>query len=120
MVVRDDENSPWKKHEACPSDKSPVQDDNTGSLSRSVPCDPCPASEERAAKRRKVSDTTSTCLAPPISLIAKAIFECDSTTIGSTLGAGDIFLTDGWRQRWCRCDKVSRLDLRCGTWIEGL
>jgi len=124
MVIRDDENSPWKKYEgdcpdgpsdSCNTDDSPIQIGRTESSPES-------ASEERAAKRRKLSDTlSSTCLAPPINLIAKAIFECespDSNMVGTTLGAGDIFLTDGWRRRWCRCDQVSLLDLGRGTWIE--
>lgn len=118
MVIRDDENSPWKKYEgdcpdgpsgSCNTDDSLIQIGHTESPPESACRDPCSASEERAAKRRKISDTlSSTCLAPPINLIAKAIFECespDSNMVGSTLGAGDIFLTDGWRRRWCRCDQ---------------
>jgi E3 ubiquitin-protein ligase UBR7 len=38
------------------------------------------------------------CLAPPANPVAEKIFQ------DASLGAGDVFLTEGWRERWCRCD----------------
>ena len=57
------------------------------------------------------------CLAPPpISLsqrVLKRLYartsKPDTETKMDELGEGDIFLTEGWRERWCRCPKVYSL-----------
>lgn len=120
MVVRDDESSPWKTvgGDVLPAaalnhtnSDSPLEVD--GSESPSIlerhSSSPHAQGEERETKRRKISNPSlSRCLAPPASSIAKAIYECKpqgSRVWGSHLGTGDVFLTEGWRQRWCRCDQ---------------
>ncbi|KAI5981543.1 hypothetical protein EDD15DRAFT_2183017 [Pisolithus albus] len=120
MVVRDDENSPWKTvggdalPNAVPNHTNSdlpleVGDSESPSILRRHSSSPPAQGEERETKRRKICNPSpSRCLAPPVSSIAKAIYECKpqgSRVSGSHLGTGDVFLTEGWRQRWCRCDK---------------
>lgn len=53
---------------------------------------------------------TSNCLAPPLNPLAQKIFSgrrSPSADPAGSLGKGDIFLTEGFRTRWCRCDSVS-------------
>ncbi|TDL20271.1 hypothetical protein BD410DRAFT_791045 [Rickenella mellea] len=46
----------------------------------------------------------SVCLAPPIQPQAQEILSLvQSSPPNYTLGAGDVFFTEGWRERWCRC-----------------
>jgi E3 ubiquitin-protein ligase UBR7 len=72
---------------------------------------------EARAKRQRVdidSDTrastsSSVCLAPPVQAKAQDIMDQTSKEeLDYSLGAGDIFLTDGWRKRWCGCEEVSQ------------
>lgn len=55
----------------------------------------------------------ASCLAPPINAKAQRILNRIASTVDHAndqiYGQGDIFLTDGWRQRWCRCPQVYRL-----------
>lgn len=73
---------------------------------------------ESRAKRQRVdvdseakpsaSEPCSSCLAPPIQPKAQHVLELISSEPPNyDLGAGDLFLTDSWRSRWCRCDTVS-------------
>jgi len=82
--------------------------------------------EDNAAKRLKtdtgyvvVSTNGETpqapCLAPPISHSAQRILnqlaaqskeEHGATPEMDIISDGDIFLTEGWRERWCKCSKV--------------
>ncbi|KAI6026601.1 hypothetical protein BKA83DRAFT_4245427 [Pisolithus microcarpus] len=120
MVVRDDESSPWKTvdGDVLPAaalnhtnSDSPLEVDGSESpfILERHSSSPHARGEERETKRRKISNPSlSRCLAPPASSIAKAIYECKpqgSRVWGSHLGTGDVFLTEGWRQRWCRCDQ---------------
>ncbi|KAI6004376.1 hypothetical protein F5J12DRAFT_722238 [Pisolithus orientalis] len=120
MVVRDDESGPWKAVDGdillaasrnhTNNDLPPEVDDSESPTTfRQRFSSPPTQGEERAAKRRKISNASaSCCLAPSASSIAKAIFERKpqgSRVSESPIGTGDIFLTEGWRQRWCRCDQ---------------
>ncbi|KAG6334756.1 hypothetical protein ID866_4333 [Astraeus odoratus] len=119
MVVRDDDNSPWKKFEEHSSNEpsgehnyGDVHSDTDGSQSPSASKHRTSRSrsrgEEPKAKRRKLSDHLSPCLAPPVSSVANQIFERrmrGSDIPTSPLSTGDVFLTEGWRRRWCRCDQ---------------
>lgn len=120
MVVRNDASGSWRTvdDDVLPaaswnhtSDDLPLEVDGSGSTFRRHSSSAQTQGEEREAKRRKICDPSSSCcLAPPASSIAKAIFECnsqDSRMSSSPLGAGDVFLTEGWRERWCRCDQCS-------------
>ena len=113
MVVRDGERGSWRRLEGEPSEKyqesfddppldvadpQPVTTKRPRSRSSSQ-------DDERDAKRARVS-ASSPCLAPVVNHIAQAILTSGSEN--STLdGTGDIFLTEGFRQRWCRCECVS-------------
>lgn len=56
------------------------------------------------------------CFAPPINATAQHVLnrlldpasQNSATGVGLT-GEGDIFLTEGWREKWCRCPKVGFL-----------
>ncbi|CCM01773.1 uncharacterized protein FIBRA_03840 [Fibroporia radiculosa] len=72
-----------------------------------------PADEAFAPKRARVSSELSTplpCLAPPLNSLARHILGSSYTEPTSStsmftanMGEGDIFLTEGWRKRWCKC-----------------
>ncbi|KIJ42428.1 hypothetical protein M422DRAFT_48265 [Sphaerobolus stellatus SS14] len=75
--------------------------------------------EDRDSKRLKTDDgtavaTSKTCLAPPLNLKVQKIFDTlaskdtDSEKQPEIIGEGEIFLTDGWHERWCRCDKEEK------------
>lgn len=61
------------------------------------------------------------CFAPPINATAQHVLNrlLDPASQGSAtgetafglVGEGDIFLTEGWREKWCRCPKVGFLTL---------
>ncbi|KAH9950773.1 hypothetical protein B0H21DRAFT_721604 [Amylocystis lapponica] len=68
------------------------------------------------AKRARVSlepPVFAPCLAPTPNAIAQKIYARSELSISDpnagacepvSLGKGDVFLTEGWRERWCRCD----------------
>ncbi|KAI0315997.1 hypothetical protein OF83DRAFT_1061113 [Amylostereum chailletii] len=60
--------------------------------------------ETSEAKRARTSPAPA-CLAPPENPVAQRVYAALSTSPdeATTLGAGDVFLTEGWRGRWCRC-----------------
>lgn len=70
------------------------------------------------AKRARVSPEASSsppCLAPPVNSLAQQIFDKSlskmdgaATSSGEedVCGEGDIFLTEGFRDRWCQCSSV--------------
>ncbi|EIN04624.1 hypothetical protein PUNSTDRAFT_128198 [Punctularia strigosozonata HHB-11173 SS5] len=84
------------------------EDEDTAAFSTQSADEACPT-----------RNASSTCLAPPPNPAAQRIFErlrpgatghTDSSTTAAqepepdaSLGTGDVFLTEGWRERWCRC-----------------
>lgn len=51
--------------------------------------------------------STRPCVAPPRNPIASQVLHAHSfSEHGNALGTGDLFLTDGFRERWCHCDSV--------------
>lgn len=86
------------------------EDDQTTSTSEKRPrlLSPSPTSKPLAG-----SDYASQCLAPSQDPVAtRVVSAISSTPPDHSLGAGDIFLTEGWRDRWCRCSQVSVLFLQ--------
>jgi len=98
---------------------------------------PSPSSTEPAAKKLRMEDSSSSavtaCKIPEENLIARKALEAldrenrfeanDNTLIveGEEAGqlyetAGDLFLSDGWRERWCRCDNCL-LQLQKYPWL---
>ncbi|KAI0360670.1 hypothetical protein OH77DRAFT_1556884 [Trametes cingulata] len=132
MVVRSSSNEPWRiigmdgEREATQVDiesKAPNGTENVtqtavngGKRERSPT-----KGEEPVAKRARVSpeaESSSPCLAPPqdprvvglLSTLDKtSTADSEPPREGKTsdryLGSGDVFLTEGWRERWCRCKK---------------
>ncbi|KAG2004682.1 hypothetical protein CC2G_003213 [Coprinopsis cinerea AmutBmut pab1-1] len=117
MVVRDTTDSPWVRigdHVQGGREEAVVVDDvgpsNAGHKRRLSPSDATAGTRE--PKRTKVPSTpdsteSNPCIAPQPNPLASTIYEQDLTSSdGGKLGTGDIFLTDGFRERWCRCDNV--------------
>lgn len=112
MVVRDDLAHPWRRlgdetHE--PSEPDVQNDVEVLSVG-----DKRPRSTSRAgspeAKRVRGSgsspqSSSTPCLAPRANPIAQRIF-ANSAGPKPSLGTGDVFLTDNFRDRWCRCASV--------------
>lgn len=126
MVVRDTPQDTWKiigkledqdDRVDIGADSKSVGDGTTGDkrpLSPSADADrqvKRPRNVSPAAGNRSpIQNTTSTqpCLAPPANAQAQSIISSVKNGAGrdsvKSLGAGDIFLTHGWRDRWCRCN----------------
>ncbi|EJD07863.1 uncharacterized protein FOMMEDRAFT_130921 [Fomitiporia mediterranea MF3/22] len=85
---------------------------------RTLEAAPSEASEETRAKRPRTSSggdaggsgvahsiAKSVCIAPQQPRKALEVLDAVSSSRPNfDFGAGDVFLTDGWRTRWCRCD----------------
>jgi hypothetical protein len=89
------------------STSSLVEDVNNGNISESVhgeskrsrsPDEAVKEEEGPPSKRLKPSDAdVDTCTAPPLE---------NSTLSSSSLVKKNVYLAEGWRERWCRCPKV--------------
>ncbi|KAI0646315.1 hypothetical protein C8Q79DRAFT_1000677 [Trametes meyenii] len=130
MVVRSSEDEPWRvigQDEVDPTVKADVEGGGEQAV-MDVP-DPSAAGDKRdrpptegqepQAKRARVSpeaEPSSPCLAPPQDPRAAGLLSrldkvssasnksvSEVNTSSGYLGAGDVFLTEGWRERWCRC-----------------
>ncbi|EPQ51221.1 hypothetical protein GLOTRDRAFT_81366 [Gloeophyllum trabeum ATCC 11539] len=104
MVVRDADAQPWKaigreddadgREGKVEVQESEERETQTGEKRpREGDCD-----EGGSSKRLRASPSHA-CLAPPAHPTAQALFD----SLDANLGAGDVFLTEGWRGRWCRC-----------------
>jgi E3 ubiquitin-protein ligase UBR7 len=98
MVIRNSVNDPWEIHGLIDNEEavdiSAIEEQVTIETGRKRARSP-PLQTEPAAKRPRA------CLAPSPNPAAQSLYSTDSE-----LGAGDIFLTDGWRDRWCKCSDV--------------
>lgn len=141
MVVRSSETEPWQvvgqedTKEAASVDIESKDEKPTEDVSN-VPAagekrERSPTKEgEPQAKRARVSaeaETPPPCLAPPQDpRISRLLSDSQPNTSnddapaslpGSAeeyMGCGDVFLTEGWRDRWCHCKSVSVLGFRLG------
>ncbi|KAF8554501.1 hypothetical protein OG21DRAFT_1597299 [Imleria badia] len=114
MVVRDGEQGSWQRLDG----NSPEKAQGTSNEPSLDVTDPQPVTIKRPrsrsssqdnepeAKRTRVS-MSPPCLAPVVNHIAQAIFDnkMSGSESSSPEGTGDIFLTEGFRQRWCRCER---------------
>ena len=118
MVVRNSTTEPWRclngdtQH---PEELVTVDDSSTQSASSAKrPLSPSLAHEPDAKRARGSSSSSTTsplstaCIAPPRNPYAQKLFEDGiSFDLDRSLGTGDVFLTDGSRERWCRCHAAS-------------
>lgn len=113
LVVRDNPGSSWRCVSGPETEEVVQIDDSQASSSSGIkrPLSPS-ALGGPETKRAKGSSPTfhlaaSLCLAPPQHPLAARIMpnlnKLDPTT---SLGAGDIFLSLGFRDRWCHCNSV--------------
>ncbi|KAJ7705439.1 hypothetical protein B0H17DRAFT_973989 [Mycena rosella] len=120
-VIRADVAAPWTrlgdeppKEEDAPvvvTDADTVDPESTGAK-RALP--PPTAADEPALKRTRTSSASSAstsaakpCLAPPPAPLAQAAYaETSAWDADAALCTGDVFLTEDFRARWCRCDDV--------------
>jgi E3 ubiquitin-protein ligase UBR7 len=122
MVIRDDDSSPWKLLDTRDGDEDQEIDVGT---KRTRPLSPaeqpmpkrvrsCESSEEQTGSSSNQPSSLPTqkpdgpsqtqCIAPPPNPFAISLLSNDTSHSKS---AGDIFLTEGWREKWCRCSSVS-------------
>ena len=115
MVVRDGPAEPWRRLEGDweEVETEDVQIDGSTSIKAGMKR-PATATDVGLpdAKRPKSSSnpdnsSSTTCLAPPQGSIAGKVLAELEAAGNSVLGTGDVFLTEGFRARWCRCMAVS-------------
>lgn len=71
-------------------------------------------------KRVKATLASVNCLAPPPNSIAESIYASIATDSTLTIGTGDLFLAEGFRQRWCHCHNVnSNVFILCFSLLTG-
>jgi len=113
MVVRDTPTDPWRRlNGPTKVEEEFIQIDETLAASKpgiKRPLSPS-ALDGPGSKRAKGSSAeplsqTNSCLAPHQELLPQVIFSAlDSRDPETSLGAGDVFFTLGFKERWCHCD----------------
>uniref|UniRef100_A0A8H8CIX0 Uncharacterized protein n=1 Tax=Psilocybe cubensis TaxID=181762 RepID=A0A8H8CIX0_PSICU len=114
MVVRDTPSDPWRRLNG-PSKVGAelIQIDDPQSatfvLGTKRPLSPSAGEGPETKRVKNISDetisTTPSCLAPdPVPLAQKIFAEMESRESAPSLGAGDVFFTLGFKERWCQCD----------------
>lgn len=113
MVIRDSPEEPWMRLEAdqveiTNEDVTKISESSKTGMKRPVP----DGADVPQPKRPRVPSTSAnSCLAPPMNAVAQKIFADLPTAKSPYLGTGDLFLTDGFRDRWCRCQAVGSVYL---------
>lgn len=120
MVVRDSSESSWKVIGEDSEEDDVDIGTNLDSESLAGQKRARPAAEEEGSgpKRSRTGLTTSSssssemsqCLAPPVNTTVGSILSAWNEDTGGLetsklKGAGDIFLTEGFRERWCKCEE---------------
>ncbi|KAG8221517.1 hypothetical protein J3R82DRAFT_1732 [Butyriboletus roseoflavus] len=114
MVVRDGERGSWRRLEEVSPGKSQESFDeplldvaDSRSVTIKRPRSRSSSQDDEPELKRTRTSASSPCLAPAVNRIAQAIFENQPSGLENSTfdGAGDIFLTEGFRQRWCRCER---------------
>ncbi|TFY54048.1 hypothetical protein EVJ58_g9091 [Rhodofomes roseus] len=110
MVVRDAPGQPWKiigREESTDGSATVEVTEGTETEESDVGEKRARSADEEevpSAKRPRVSTeplASPPCLAPPANPVAQKTLDSSSS---EDLGAGDVFLTEGWRERWCKCE----------------
>lgn len=112
MVIREADNQEWKRIENSPGEGTIIVDDggkpdiaSAGmKRTRTLSNDDTPAAKKPRASSPSLVTTSAECIAPPPNPLAQAFFYPQESD-RSVLSSGDIFLTEGFRDRWCRCAK---------------
>ena len=108
MVVRDDASAPWKVlGDAREGEEGDNEDIDTTAAGTKRARPPSSGNIPEAKRPRPSEGLSTSCLAPPPNPVAQNIFALrNSVDNSASLGMGDVFLTEGWRERWCRCLSV--------------
>lgn len=110
MVTRDDVSEPWKTigDEAVNIDHLVNIELEAGSKRPLSPSAEAPEAKRIRSLEQGAGTSaqsgTSRCLAPLPNPTAQKIL---AERASGVWGAGDIFLTEGFQTRWCRCESVS-------------
>ncbi|KAJ7088647.1 hypothetical protein C8R44DRAFT_861607 [Mycena epipterygia] len=112
-VVRADAVAPWTRLGEEPArEDAPVAiadaDAEEPSSSTGAKRALSPHADEPAAKRARTASASPAsarpCLAPPPEPLAQTAYVQAELDWDAALCTGDVFLTDNFRERWCRCD----------------
>ncbi|KAG6890333.1 hypothetical protein C0992_002316 [Termitomyces sp. T32_za158] len=115
MVVRDTPAEPWRRLLDKPpptEDPDPISITNTNTADEPTVGSKRPLSPSNAdcsdAKRLRGSfqvpiPSNTYCLAPDSNIMAQKIYQQLDAPKTASLGTGDLFLSGGFRDRWCRC-----------------
>ncbi|KZT02862.1 uncharacterized protein LAESUDRAFT_762511 [Laetiporus sulphureus 93-53] len=115
MVIRDNPEGPWKVIGRQDSQDETVniqERESEVGEKRTHSADPASVPEAKRARVSPEPETkgaaSSPCLAPPPNpvaqdIISRLLSESDTAASDDSLGKGDIFLTEGFRERWCKC-----------------
>ena len=110
MVVRDSLDQPWRRFEGEKTEEVNVdatEVKEASSIGTKRPLSPSSGIPHAKRPCRPSSDSLTPCLAPPANSVAQEIFIGLLGGEPPCLGTGDLFLTEGFRERWCRCNPVS-------------
>ena len=122
MVIRDSPAHSWRRLEERlddPEEDDIKIDDSESPVRSGVKRRPTPITDIPIAKRPRNSpdagsSALTTCLAPPQNSHAQRILSDLPSADGSiSLGTGDIFLTEGFQERWCHCGSVCLISHSC-------
>ncbi|KAG9311443.1 hypothetical protein JVU11DRAFT_8558 [Chiua virens] len=114
MVVRDGERGAWRRLEGDllgepqgGADEAQLNVVDAQSTIDKRPRSHSSSQDDGPEPKRVKTSASSPCLAPALNQIAQALFEDQKSGLArSTIeGTGDVFLTDDFRQRWCRCEQ---------------
>lgn len=115
IVTRPRSDEPWRLEQNLHSDVNsqletgqPSGAPMIGSKRPLSPFDPLPESK-RSRTSYDVAEPTLSCFVPSPNPVASRIYARGLETaldLSTSLGSGDIFFTEEFRSRWCRCDTV--------------
>ncbi|KAG6867849.1 hypothetical protein C0993_010304 [Termitomyces sp. T159_Od127] len=118
MVVRDTPTEPWRRLLDKPpitEDPDPISITSTNTADEPTAGSKRPLSPSSAdcsdAKRLRGSfqvpvPSSTYCLAPDPNIMAQKIYQQLDAPVNASLGTGDLFLSGGFRDRWCRCSSA--------------